>query len=110
MDPPKSGGRETEKGFGGATKTLSKKQDGSGEITGKGGLQRQKPLCVHHSTSSAAALGREQFGLELTAERLGPNGARLGQDLTLTVHPVRACARSHLAHSDAFFLGVGLQH
>jgi hypothetical protein len=29
-----------------------------------------------------AALGREQFGLEFTAERLGANGARLGQDLT----------------------------
>jgi hypothetical protein len=28
------------------------------------------------------ALGREQFGLELTAERLGPNGPHLGQGLT----------------------------
>ena len=27
-----------------------------------------------------------------------------------TVHPVPACARPHLAHSDAFFLGVGIQH
>ena len=25
-------------------------------------------------------------------------------------HPVPACARPHLAHSDAFFLGVGMQH
>jgi hypothetical protein len=27
-----------------------------------------------------------------------------------TLHPVRACAQPHLAHSGAFFLGVGLQH
>ena len=29
------------------------------------------------STRSSTALGREQFGLELTAERLGPNGGSL---------------------------------
>jgi hypothetical protein len=27
-----------------------------------------------------------------------------------TLHSLQACARSHLAHSDAFFYGVGLQH
>ena len=52
---------------------------------------RLKSLGSHYSTPSMAALGRKQFGLErldvssstrLTAERLGPNGARLGQDLT----------------------------
>jgi hypothetical protein len=54
---------------------------------------RLESLGSHYSPAfgGTAALGREQFGLErldvssstrLTAERLGPNGARLGQDLT----------------------------
>ena len=42
----------------------------------------QESLRSRHGTPSAAALGREQFGFELTAERLGPIGARLGQDFT----------------------------
>ena len=65
----------------------------------------QEPLRSPDSSPSVAALGREQFGLELTAERLRPNGARLGQNLTYgsrTRRLVRAGLLLRLANSGAF--------
>jgi len=47
-------------------------------------------LGIEDPCSDSTALGHEQIGLELTAERLGPNGARrsqaAGNALAFAVH------------------------
>jgi len=43
-------------------------------------IRRQtKKLQIEDPCSDSTALGHKQIGLELTAERLGPNGARRSQ-------------------------------
>ena len=53
---------------------------------------RQKSLRSSDSAPSANVLASDRI-------------SRTGSS---TVHPVPACARPHLTHSDAFFLGVGM--
>ena len=51
---------------------------------------------IEDPCSDSTALGHEQVGLELTAERLGPNGARrsqaVGNALAFAVH-IRASGK-----------------